>query len=84
MKKITYDIMLTKETVQALSLPEDAATLPFALLSASDMKDLPGLDFSDWKADMEDLGYAAEWDEKKPSRPASRPGNGISGKSTKH
>ena len=63
MKKITYDIMLTKETVQALSLPEDAATLPFALLSASDMKDLPGLDFSDWKADMEDLGYAAEWDD---------------------
>lgn len=63
MKKITYDIMLTKETVQALSLPEDAATLPFALLSASDMKDLPGLEFSDWKADMEDLGYAAEWDD---------------------
>ena len=62
-KAITYDITLTKETAKALSLPKDAATLPFALLSASDMKDLPGLDFSDWKANMEDLGYAAEWDD---------------------
>ena len=63
MNNITYDITLTKETVQAQSLPKDAGTLPFALLSASDIKDLPGLDFSDWKADMEDLGYAADWDD---------------------
>lgn len=63
-KSIAYDIYVTKEMAKALSLPVDAVTLPFALLSGSDIKDnLPGLDFSDWKAEMEELGYAAEWDD---------------------